>query len=298
MTLSITHIRKTFSDRVAVADVTFEAQPGRAFALLGANGAGKTTCIRMILGLFEPDAGSISYNGGPILPARVSYGYLPEERGLYPKSRIVNQLVYFGRLRGMSASNALKSARTRLERLYIADDAHRRVDELSKGNQQKVQLIAALINDPELVVLDEPFSGLDPVNSELLQGIVRELIERGRTVVFSSHEMSYVESFCEDICILKAGRAILQGNLRAIKRSYDRSQLSLRAQGDVTSVLANQGLAYTQTVDGYTVRVPSERSAQVLLRALVEAEVAVEHFALLEPSLHQIFIEKVGDNAP
>ncbi|MCY0870243.1 MAG: DUF4162 domain-containing protein, partial [Firmicutes bacterium] len=227
--------------------------------------------------------------------SRVSFGYLPEERGLYPKAKILTQLVYFGRLQGMSPSSALHSARSWLDRLHITADAQRRVDELSKGNQQKVQLIAALINDPELVMLDEPFSGLDPVNSELLQGIVRELIERGRTVLFSSHEMSYVESFCEDICILKAGRAIVQGNLRAIKRSYGHTQLSLRAQGDVASVLQTQGLAYSQAADGFTVRLPSEPTAQALLRALLDAEIAVEQFALQEPSLHQIFIEKVGD---
>ncbi|MHB1685566.1 MAG: ABC transporter ATP-binding protein [Bacilli bacterium] len=296
MSLSVTHVSKRFSSVLAVDDVTFTAKPGQALALLGGNGAGKTTTIRMILGLFAPDAGSIEWNGQPLDQRRVRIGYLPEERGLYQKSRVSHQLIYFGRLQGMSQSAARKETITWLERFGVRDALQRRVEELSKGNQQKIQLIATLMSDPQIVILDEPFSGLDPVNSDLLKGILMDLIASGKTVVFSSHQMDHVESFCEQICLLKRGRIILQGNLREIKRGYGRTSLLIKTDQDITALLAAQlGASVTRQANGYEIKLDSEERAQAILQTLVEERVPVVKFEIAEPSLHDIFIERMGE---
>ena len=295
MTLAIRQLRKTFDGATAVDGLTFEAESGRAFALLGGNGAGKTTTIRMILGLFPPDSGEIVWQGGSVRRDRVRIGYLPEERGLYPKARVLDQLVYLGRLQGMADRAAGQAAHAWLERLGLAECARRRAEELSKGNQQKIQLIAALISDPDLVILDEPFSGLDPVNAELLKDVVLELTRRGRTLIFSSHQMEHVESLCEDIVLLKKGRVALQGNLAAIKRSYGRTNLRVQADADVGPLLQRPGvLSVRRLAAGYEVKLAEEGAAQSILRALADADAPVVRYELAEPSLHEIFIEKVG----
>ncbi len=296
LSLSVTHVSKRFSSVLAVDDVTFTAQPGQALALLGGNGAGKTTTIRMILGLFAPDTGRIDWNGQPLDRRRVKIGYLPEERGLYQKSRIIHQLIYFGRLQGMSHGDARRAVMAWLERFGVRDVLHRRVEELSKGNQQKIQLVATLMSDPQIVILDEPFSGLDPVNADLLKGILMDLIASGKTVVFSSHQMDHVESFCEQICLLKGGRIILQGNLREIKRGYGRTSLLIKTDRDVTALLAtHSGVPIERRANGYEIKLDTEERAQAILRTLVEERVPVVKFELSEPSLHDIFIERMGE---
>lgn len=296
MTLEIKHLGKQYGEKKVVDDVSLTVRAGEAFGLLGGNGAGKTTTIRSVLGLLEYDQGEVLWNGRPFLENRPSVGYLPEERGLYPKETVSEQLIYLARLEGMKRGDAHKALKTWLERLGIAEHEHKRVEQLSKGNQQKVQIISALIHDPELVILDEPFSGLDPVNADLLASVVKEQIALGKALVFSSHQMMQVEQFCENICILKRGRAQIGGRLADIKRSYGRSNLILRSEADLTSMLEGRGLAdIRRDAQEWTLKVKDEAQAHELMRALSQAGVPVLKFELKEPSLHEIFIEKVGE---
>lgn len=296
MTLSIKHLGKQYGGKYVVDDITLEVEAGEAFGLLGGNGAGKTTTIRSVLGLLEYDRGEVLWNDRPFLANRPSVGYLPEERGLYPKETVSEQLTYLARLEGMNKSAAQKALKSWLERLGIGEHEHKRVEQLSKGNQQKVQIISALIHDPELVILDEPFSGLDPVNADMLASVVKEQIARGKALVFSSHQMMQVEQFCERICILKKGRMQIDGRLTDIKRSYGRSNLVLRSEADLTPVLDANGFTnIRRDAQEWTLKVNDESQAHALMRELGQAGVPVLKFELKEPSLHEIFIEKVGE---
>ena len=232
MKLEVRDLYKSFGPKEVLKGISFTAESGRALGLLGRNGAGKTTAIRIMMGVLPADSGEVLLDGKKLDINRVKVGYLPEERGLYPKKPIMEQLVYFGQLRGMTASAAKKSAQVLVERLGMQEymNKKRKLMTLSKGNQQKIQLAAALITDPDIVILDEPFSGLDPVNAMLLEEVVRERIQKGNIVPFSSHQMNYIEEFCDNIAILNGGQIALSGGIREIKRGYDRSVILIDTQ--------------------------------------------------------------------
>ncbi|WP_172197856.1 ABC transporter ATP-binding protein [Saccharibacillus qingshengii] len=296
MTLSIKHLGKRYEDKVVVDDISLTVEAGEAFGLLGGNGAGKTTTIRSVLGLLEYEQGEVLWNDRPFLTNRPSVGYLPEERGLYPKETVSEQLVYLARLEGMKKQAAHKALRSWLERLDIGEHEHKRVEQLSKGNQQKVQIISALIHDPELVILDEPFSGLDPVNSDMLASVVKEQIAAGKALVFCSHQMMQVEQFCENIAIMKKGRMQIGGKLAEIKRSYGRSNLVLRSETDLTAVLQAGGFTdIRRDAQEWMLKVSGEAQAHELMRRIGEAGIPLLKFEIKEPTLHEIFIEKVGE---
>ena len=229
MKLEVKNITKSFGETNVLKGISFSVESGKALGLLGRNGAGKTTTIRILMDVFHANSGEITLDGKPFEPRKVQIGYLPEERGLYPKRKVLEQMIYLAMLRGVSRKTASANAKRWLERLEVSQYQDRLLETLSKGNQQKVQLASTLVCDPEIVILDEPFSGLDPVNSQILQEVVQELIQDGKIVIFSSHQMSYVEEFCEDIVIINHGEVVLSGHLDTIKRDFGKDQLVLSA---------------------------------------------------------------------
>lgn len=229
MKLEVKDIKKSFSGTEVLHGISFSVESGKALGLLGRNGAGKTTMIRILMKVFNSDSGKVLLDGKVFNPLDYQIGYLPEERGLYPKKKVNEQIIYLGRLRGLSQRDAKQNTEKWLKRLGIEEYANRELDTLSKGNQQKVQLAQTLVCNPDIVILDEPFSGLDPVNAQILKDVVRELIEDNKIVIFSSHQMSYVEEFCEDIAIVNKGDMILSGNLKDIKREFGKNRLTLSA---------------------------------------------------------------------
>lgn len=293
--LTINEVRKQFGSFTAVDEITLEIPKGEIFGLLGANGAGKTTTFRMILGLLTPTKGKITWN-----EKEISYetsdlvGYLPEERGLYPKLTVREQLIYLGQLRGMSRSQIQEQTEKWLKRFGAEEYLNKKVESLSKGNQQKIQFIAAVLHRPELLILDEPFSGLDPVNVELLKSAVHELKKEGTTIVFSSHRMEHVEELCQNLCIMHRGKSVVQGNLKEIKRSFGKKNVSVKADFDLSYLKDTNGvLKHRVTADGITLQVEREEVALDLFQA-IQAKGFVRKFELEEPSLNDIFIEKVG----
>jgi len=303
MQLALSEIRKTFGSAEVLKGITLTAETGSAFGLLGRNGAGKTTTIRIVMRVFPADSGEVRVDGMRISESPHTFGYLPEERGLYPKKKIGDQLAYIGMLRGMNKTDAYSAARRWLRRLQMEAHENAALATLSKGNQQKIQLCAALINDPDIVILDELFSGLDPVNAGLLKDVLSEQIDSGHIVLFSSHEMNYVEEFCNNIAIMNRGEIVLDGNLRQIKRGYDRNKLfvavdeALGASADVLARFAQGGLflSVEPDSDGAVVKLRAPDDKDKLLCALCEAKIGVERFDVLEPTLEEIFIEKAGD---
>lgn len=299
MALSVKNISKSFGNVKAVDDLSFEIQKPGVFGLLGTNGAGKTTTIRMVLGIMEKDRGEITWNGGPISRETVRFGYMPEERGIYPKVRVIDQLVYFSQLRGLSRGKANDEAQYWLNRLGASDYAGTQAEKLSKGNQQKIQLIAAIIHHPELIFMDEPFSGLDPINTDIFKSVIGELIADKCTIIMSSHQMPTVEEYCSDLVILDKGRSILQGNLREIKSGYGHTNLSLicddRKTGLVMELAEKHRISLLeQTANGYEFKINGDPDAQAFLRDLVDNDIFPERYEIREPSLHEIFVEKVG----
>ena len=238
MKLEVREIRKSFGEKEVLHGVNFAVESGKALGLLGRNGAGKTTTIRILMDVFHANSGEILLDGKPFVPKDNSIGYLPEERGLYPKRTVMEQMIFLAKLRGMKSAKAKENAMKWLKRLEVDEYANRKLETLSKGNQQKVQLAATLVCDPEIVILDEPFSGLDPVNSQILKDVVNELIAVGKIVIFSSHQMSYVEEFCDDIAILNHGDVVLAGDLKEIKREFGRDRLMLASLGQTPPQLA------------------------------------------------------------
>lgn len=299
MALTMHHISKSFGSKKAVDNLSLEVKESSVFGLLGTNGAGKTTTIRMILGIMDRDEGEILWNGAPISRQSVRVGYMPEERGIYPKVTVAEQLEYFGKLRGMSRPDARQSARQWMERLNVTEYSRMLAEKLSKGNQQKIQLIAALIHHPELIILDEPFSGLDPINTDVFKGVIGELIAQGCTLIMSSHQMATVEQYCRDLVILHSGQTVLQGNLREIKAGYGHTRLSVGCGPD--TLLQIQALAQSheidlleQTADGGLFQIHGDESAHALLRDMITQNLYPERFDIREPSLHDIFVEKAG----
>lgn len=295
MALEIEHVSKRFGKYTAVDDLSLSIPEKTIFGFLGANGAGKTTTFRIILGLMDASSGNVSWNGKPVdYSTSDNIGYLPEERGLYPKQRVKEQLIFLARLKGMSKQEAEKELGRWLERFKVPDYADKKVEELSKGNQQKIQFIASVLHKPSLLILDEPFSGLDPINVELLKQAVLDLKESGTTIVFSSHRMEHVEQLCENLCILNKGKTVLQGSLKEIKQSFGKKNLIIHADFDVSFLKEYPGVRKSSvTPEGIQLQIEGEEVAGSILQEIV-GRGFIRKFALEEPSLNDIFIEKVG----
>lgn len=295
MTLKLDGITKRFGSHTAVDQLSLTIPESEMFGLLGANGAGKTTTFRMILGLLNPSAGQISWDGKPIgYDASDEIGYLPEERGLYPKVKVRDQLIYLGRLKGLNKQAAQKEMNEWLERFKIPEYANKKVEDLSKGNQQKIQFITAVLHRPKLLILDEPFSGLDPVNVELLKEAVLDLKNGGTSIVFSSHRMEHVEELCQHLCIMHKGKPVVHGALKDIKRSFGRKNVIVHADFDLSYLKEFEGVTkYKPLFEGIELQVTGEEVSQEIMASL-RGKGFVRKFELAEPSLNDIFIEKVG----
>ncbi len=303
MKLEVKEIRKSFGEKEVLHGVSFEVESGKALGLLGRNGAGKTTTIRILMDVFHANSGEIRIDGKKFVPSEYQIGYLPEERGLYPKRTVIEQMIYLAQLRGLNKKAAETNAKRWLNRLEVAEYETRKLETLSKGNQQKVQLASTLVANPDIVILDEPFSGLDPVNSQILKDVVSELIADGKLVIFSSHQMSYVEEFCDHIAIINQGEVVLAGRLKEIKQAYGEKQLVLAAENlsqeeladriekefaDIVSLSGKKReFLILELVDGHT--------KKELLERLAKSDIGVERFGNYEPSLNDIFVAKVGE---
>ena len=293
MILELKNIDKSFGEKEVLKGVSFTAEGGKAFGLLGRNGAGKTTSIRILMNVFPANSGEVLIDGKPIDYNKIGIGYLPEERGLYPKKLIIDQLVYFAELKGMSAKDAVKAVDYWLSRLGMTEYRNKRLDTLSKGNQQKIQLITALAHDPDIVILDEPFSGLDPVNAMLLKDVVKEQISKGKIVLFSSHQMSYIEEFCDSIAIINAGKVAISGDLHEIKRTYPRDKIVVSTQVP-EKIMADLGDICTEREDGtLLIQLASPDEKQSMMKRLVESY-DIDEVKVFEPSLNDIFVEYAG----
>ncbi|MGN1048720.1 MAG: ABC transporter ATP-binding protein [Eubacteriales bacterium] len=294
MTLEIRDVCKSFGDKQVLCGVSFKAEGGDAFGLLGRNGAGKTTTIRILMDVFPANSGRVLLDGKPVDYRKTGIGYLPEERGLYPKKKIIDQLVYFALLKGMTRGDAVKAVDFWLERLGMSEYRDKRLDTLSKGNQQKIQLITALAHDPDIVILDEPFSGLDPVNAMLLKDVVREEISKGKIVLFSSHQMSYIEEFCDSIAIINRGKVALSGNLHDIKRNYRRDKLVV-SSGQANEIMADPTLSCKKCGDNsllISMNAPEDKGK--VMNMLTE-KYDIDEIRVFEPSLNDIFVEYAGE---
>ncbi|WP_213423902.1 ABC transporter ATP-binding protein [Bhargavaea massiliensis] len=296
MALELNHVTKKFGEFTAVDNLSLAIGEGTMYGFLGANGAGKTTTFRMILGLLNPTEGRITWKGKPIdYGTSHKIGYLPEERGLYPKMKVEEQLIFLGKLRGMHRLDAKAAIREWLDRFEVPHYLNKKVEELSKGNQQKIQVIAALMHKPELVILDEPFSGLDPVNVEILKSAVKDVRNQGATIVFSSHRMDHVEELCEQLSIVHKGQQIVEGSLRDVKRSFGRQNVRIRSDYDLTALQTVPGVRNASyALNGAVFQVSDDETAHRLLQEALKAG-PVRHFSIEEPSLQDIFIAKVGN---
>ena len=293
MVLELRNIDKSFGEKKVLKGISFTAEGGKAFGLLGRNGAGKTTSIRILMNVFPANSGEVLIDGKPIDYDRIGIGYLPEERGLYPKKLIIDQLVYFAELKGMSTKEAVKAVDYWLSRLGMTEYRNKKLDTLSKGNQQKIQLVTALAHDPDIVILDEPFSGLDPVNAMLLKDVVKEQIAKGKIVLFSSHQMSYIEEFCDSIAIINAGKVAISGDLHEIKRTYPRDKLVVSTQAP-EKIKADLGAACAEREDGtLLIQLGNPGEKQAMMKRLIE-NYDIDEVKVFEPSLNDIFVEYAG----
>ncbi len=295
MSLKLENVSKSFANKLAVDRVSFTLEKPGVFGLLGTNGAGKTTTIRMLLGIINKDSGEITWDNHPVDRKTVNFGYLPEERGVYPKTKIFDQLMYFAELKGMDKVAATKSIQEWAKKLKVEEYLGMLAEKLSKGNQQKIQFMTAVIHDPDLVVLDEPFSGLDPVNTELIRDLIVELVNRGKYIIMSAHQMATIEEFCENILILNRGKTVLQGNLDNIKASYPANRLKINVHVDIKEYLQKYHLIIeNQAGHNYILKLQDEAIAQKLLSDLVKHQINLDKFEIMKPTLNDIFIEKVG----
>ena len=295
MGLKVENVVKHFGEKLAVDNISFEMKEPGVFGLLGTNGAGKTTTIRMMLGILKKDSGEITWNGKSVERKNVNFGYLPEERGIYPKTKIYEQLIYFAELKGMKKEEACKEIDYWMKRLKVDEYKDVLAEKLSKGNQQKVQFITAILHDPELIVLDEPFSGLDPVNTEILKEVILELVKKGKYIIMSSHQMTSIEEFCSEVVIINRGKTVLKGNLKEIKDSYPAKKLEISVKQDIDSYINELGMKIEKNIDKtYEINIENEEQAHTLMKKLVEDNISINKFELKKPSLNDIFIEKVG----
>lgn len=303
MRLEVQELKKSFGEKEVLHGISFHVDSGSALGLLGRNGAGKTTTIRILMDVFKANSGSLVMDGKPFVAKEYQIGYLPEERGLYPKKTVGEQLVYLAMLRGLNAKEAKEQTKKWLARMGVAEYENRKLETLSKGNQQKVQLAQTLLCNPDIVILDEPFSGLDPVNAQILKDVIKEQIEAGKIVIFSSHQMSHVEEFCDEIAIMNHGDIVLSGNLREIKREFGKDRLVVASLSETPEELAE--LLRTKFSDlldvekvqqsQVVVKEKQEGNKPAIMQKLIEEGVDIEFFGLYEPSLHDIFVEKAGD---
>ena len=287
-------VTKAYESKVAVDHLSLSIEAGQMFGLLGPNGAGKTSSIRMMMGITVPDSGNVSLFGKPFDRGSLNQvGYLPEERGLYRKMKVVDQLVFFGEMHGLTPQESRRRAADWAKRLEIAESLGKKTEELSKGMQQKIQFIASLLHDPGLIVMDEPFSGLDPVNATLLERTLIELKDQGKAIIFSTHRMDQVEKLCDSICLINNGKAVLSGKMREIKSRYERNRVIMEFEGD-PSFLQSAEIAEARNFSGHAeIRLHSHGDAQKLLHQAA-AMATIYRFELVEPSLEEIFIQTVG----
>lgn len=306
MALEVKNIVKKYGDKVVVDGLSFSMEEPGVYALLGTNGAGKTTSIRIMLGMLSSDAGEVLWDGKPLDPVTVNVGYLAEERGLYPKYSLMDQLMYFASLKNVPVNVAKERIKYWSDRLELNEYLYppkvknrkgkvKNADQLSKGNQQKIQLMAALISDPEIIIFDEPLSGLDPVNTDLFKSIIKEEIDKKKYIIMSSHQMSTVEEFCEEITILSKGKVVLQGNLNDIKKQYGRVNLYVKTEQDIEDIIEKFELKVIEkTPNGYQMKVKNQEQADAFLNEMIAKKIQIIRFELREPSLHEIFVEHVG----
>jgi ABC-2 type transport system ATP-binding protein len=298
MSLTVEHVNKWFGQFQAITDLSMEVKEGALFGFLGANGAGKTTTMRMILDILRPDSGSITWNGKNVREvSRRNWGYLPEERGLYPKMRVDEQLLFLARLQGVSKLDARKALDEWLERFQITSNRARKIEELSKGNQQKVQFLAAMLHDPTILVMDEPFSGLDPVNANVLKEAFLEMHHRGKTIIFSTHQLEQAEELCQDIVIINKGQSVVQGSVRQVKRQHGRDVVRLKLDNDPEASWLEQlaGVQVTKRREDYIeMHIQATLNPNVIVEAALQHGGIISRFELTVPSLTEIFIEKVG----
>jgi ABC-2 type transport system ATP-binding protein len=298
MGLVIEHINKWFGQFQAIKDLSMEVEEGALFGFLGANGAGKTTTMRMILDIFRPESGQITWNGKPVSEvARRSWGYLPEERGLYPKMEVEEQLLFLARLNGLSKQDARRELDEWLDRFQINAYRKKKIEELSKGNQQKVQFLVTVLHNPDILIMDEPFSGLDPVNANVLKEAFLEMHQRGKTIIFSTHQLEQVEEMCEDIVIINKGESVVQGSVHEVKRQHGRNSIRLKLDNDPEALWLDElpGIQVTRRRQDYIeMRMQADFNPNALIEAALSHGGLVSRFELVEPSLTDIFIEHVG----
>ena len=295
MSLVLKNVSKNFGSKKAVNNISLTLDKPGVYGLLGTNGAGKTTTIRMLLGIIKKDKGEITWKGKEVDRKYVNFGYLPEERGVYPKTIIKNQLLYFAELKGMKKAEAEKSIQHWAKRLKVEEYLDMTAEKLSKGNQQKIQFMTAIIHNPELVVLDEPFSGLDPVNTELIKNVIIDLVKNKKYVIMSAHQMTTIEEFCSDILIMNRGKAVLQGNLKEIKDTYKVNRVEIDTDKDINKIIESLGLEIEiEKNNQYKIKIDNEEVAHELLDKVIANKIKVNKFEIQKPTLNDIFIEKVG----
>ena len=302
MKLEVKNIKKSFNEKEVLHGISFEVDSGKALGLLGRNGAGKTTTIRILMDVFKANTGEILLDGKPFVRKNIQIGYLPEERGLYPKKTVIEQMMYLGELRGLSSKESKTNSDQWLKRLGIEEYRKSKLETLSKGNQQKVQLAQTLVANPDIVILDEPFSGLDPVNSKILKDVILELIQEGKLVIFSSHQMSYVEEFCQDIIIIDKGNVILSGNLKQVKHQFGENRIFISANNYSLVELCEM---IKQNLNGQIKHAEVFKDIVLLelqvgcvrndiVSKLIQQGIDIEKFGVYEPSLTDIFVKEVG----
>lgn len=296
MRIDIKDLQKNFGETKALKGISFSVNQGEAFGLLGRNGAGKTTAIRIILGIIDKDGGSITVDGKDIRSQKLKFGYLPEERGLYLKYSVSDQLIYLARINGMDKNTAKKNLLNLLEEFQIPSYYNKKVESLSKGNKQKIQLIASILHNPDIVVLDEPFSGLDPVNIELFKSVIKRLLKEGKTVLFSSHRMGDVEEFCKRIALLKSGEIILSGDLEDIKEKYQQNQIEIDTSGDLSKYIESNDLEIVEKQERkHIIRYRSNEQVNKFFKEIVTCGIEIFKFEYRKPTLNEIFIKELGD---
>lgn len=295
MILKLEGVSKSYGNKKVVNNLSFEINKPGVFGLLGRNGAGKTTTIRMILGILSKDNGTIEWNGKKVTRENVNFGYLPEERGIYPKTKVEDQLIYFAELKGMDRKKAKEAIKYWAKRLEVEEYLSWQAEKLSKGNQQKIQFMIVLIHDPELIILDEPFSGLDPINAEIIRNIIIDLVKQGKYIILSSHQMNIIEEFCNEILIINEGKTIINDSLKNLKRSYGKTKLIIETDSKINDYLDSKYFDIVSFKDAvYEIKFTDLDRVYALLKKMLSDEIIINRFEISEPSLREIFVDKVG----